>query len=209
MKKPKVRIKRVVLAIIAMVIIVASVYYLVVNFTGKEKTEKATEVINEIKEYGYTLNDNETKLYNDLFKSLKDTLEADKVNEEDYASLISELFVADFYNLDNKLTNNDIGGIQFVETDAQANFILKAQDTIYKYVKSNMDGDRDQDLPKIKSIEVNGVYDKEFTYGSNTDKNAYEIKLIWEYEEDLGYETSATLIVVHETEKKLAIVELN
>ena len=36
------------------------------------------------------------------------------LKEEEYAKVISQLFVTDLFTLDNKLTSNDIGGLQFI-----------------------------------------------------------------------------------------------
>ena len=40
------------------------------------------------------------------------------------------------------------------------------------------------------------------------DINAYEVTLTWEYNKDLGYETTTKIILVHEN-NKLSIVEMN
>ena len=40
----------------------------------------------------------------------------------------------DFYNLENKITKNDVGGLQFIHEDMQENFLLKAKDTMYKNI---------------------------------------------------------------------------
>lgn len=208
-KKRKIKVKKLIFVILMVIIIIFGSYYMVSNFLGDKETTKTKVVENEIKEYGYTLNEHETKLFKSLFNSLKTTLNASSVDEEEYASTISKLFVATFYNLDNKLSNGDIGGTQFIHLDAKDNFILKAQDTIYKYVESDIAGKRNQELPIVTNIEVDGIYNKSFEYGKKKDKNAYEVKLTWEYKEDLGYPTEATIILVHETESKLSIVELD
>jgi len=205
--KSKLKIKKLLIVILVMAAIIFGMYKLVTILTPKDTTKAAT-VVSEIKAYGYTLDDNETKLYNNLFKSLEKALNASKVDDKDYATLISELFVADFYNLDNKVSNSDIGGVQFIHASAKTNFILNAQDTIYKYVESNLNGNRDQDLPIITAIKVDSVETTTFKYNSKT-YDAYEVKITTTYKTNLGYPTSVTLMIIHETTTKLAIVEVN
>ena len=102
-----------------------------------------------------------------MFFKLKEQLSQDQINEEQYAKLVAQLFVADFYTINNKISNDDIGGIQFVHPDIRANFILKAKDTIYKYVKNNIYGNRHQELPIVTNVKI-----------ENITKENYKIKLL-------------------------------
>ena len=118
-----------------------------------------------------------------------------------------DLFLIDFYTLSNKITNQDIGGVQFIHESFQENFKQKASDTIYKYVKSNIYGTRSQELPTVKDVEIIDVTEISFTYQEQEDKAAYQIKANMTYKKDLGYDTSKTVILVH-NETKLVIVEV-
>ena len=117
-KKRKVSKKKVRAFIILLVLIIAGLIgaILFVDNMHKEKPIKVKSV-DEIEGYDYTLSSNATKYYKSLFKELKEVLEADEKDEAKYADLVTKLFVADFYNLDNKVNKNDVGGVQFVYKD--------------------------------------------------------------------------------------------
>lgn len=183
--------------------------FLAIRLMSKDTpTAPVVKVINRIEEYGYELKDNETKEYKKIFEQLKDTLNKEEVDEEAYVSLIAKMFVIDFYSLKEKLAKTDIGGVDFVHKDAYDDFVENAMDTLYKYVESNLYGDRKQELPKVKNIEVNSVEKTSFTYHDKKDNNAYQVKLSWTYDQELGYQKEATLTFVH-VDKVLALVELN
>ena len=87
------------------------------KFSSGKKTTKEVQDVDSIEGYDYTLKDNATKYYKSLFEELKKTLEADDIDEEKYAELVAQMFVADFFNLDNKISKSDVGGTQFVYSD--------------------------------------------------------------------------------------------
>lgn len=205
-RKMKKSAKRVLIVLMIVILFALCIYYLFKNFTGREPVNNKVKVIDEIKDYGYKLEENETKLYKDLFKQLGELLSKDDVDKEKYAELISKLYVADFYNLDNKVTKNDVGGTQFVHKNAADNFVLKAKDTMYKNIQSNVYGDRKQELPIIKSIELVNIKEDKIKIG-NEEKDSYVVTLNWKYEKDLGYDDKKEIIIVNEDEKKLAIVQ--
>lgn len=175
---------------------------------GKKKEAQEVKVINEISEYGYQLKETQSKVYQELFHDLVDVLREEKVDEEKYAEIISKLFIMDLYTLSNKVAKTDIGGVEFVHSDEKNDFIEKAMDTIYKYVESNVYGERKQDLPTVKQVTVTSIEQTSFEYHNTKDTNAYQVKVTFDYEKDMGYETEATLILVHE-DQKLSIVEMD
>ncbi len=197
--------KRLLIILLIVVLFALCIIYLINNFTVKKPVNKEAKIIDEIKDYGYVLEDNETNLYKDLFKQLNTVLSKDEIDYEEYAVLASKLYVADFYNLDNKTTKNDVGGSQFIYSSALDNFLLKAKDTLYKNVQSNIYGDRKQELPVVKSIEEVSVEKTTYTINKE-EKEAYQVVLNWEYEKDLGYDDEKTIILAKE-DKKLGIVE--
>ena len=157
--------------------------------------------------YGYTLNENDSPYFKELFEELKEVLESDEVDEEEYATLMSKLFVVDFYSLKYAISKSDVGGIQFVYSEYQDTFTTKAKDTVYAYVKSNIYGKRDQDLPNIKNIEITNIEQKEYDGETTQDDEAYYVNLKITYDEDLDYPTTASLILVHD-EEKLEVAEM-
>ena len=93
-------------------------------------------------------------------------------------------------------------------TDIVSNFKEKANDTMYKYVKSNIYGDRKQQLPIVDEVTVENIEQKTFKYDDTSDPKAYYVNVKWTYKKDLGYEKNKTLIFVHE-DKKLSLVEMS
>ena len=207
-KKRRISKKKVTIFILILLLIIGGIVALVL-FLNNPKEEKTIRIksVDKIEGYDYTLSSNATKYYKSLFKELKDVLEADEVDEAKYADLVTKLFVADFYNLDNKINKNDIGGVQFVYKDFREDFKKLATDSIYKNVENNLYGDRDQKLPIVNNVSTEKSQDKAFTYGDKTDDKAYNINFEIEYDEDLEYQNSGTLILIH-NDKKLEVAAL-
>ena len=105
------------------------------------------------------------------------------------------------------MTNQDIGGIQFLYDDIQDNFKLKATDTLYKYVKSDIYGNRSQELPMVKDVEIESIENIDYSYLDEEDKNAFEVKAKIIYKKDLGYDVEKILVIIHD-DIKLSIVEI-
>lgn len=208
MAKRKISKKKItILVVILVVIIAAACLAIFLNHKDKEDNTIKVESVDTIEGYDYNLDSNETKYYKDLFAELKEVLEADDVDEDKYAELVVKLFVADFYNLDNKISKNDIGGTQFVYKDFRGDFEKLASTSIYKNVESNLDNKRKQELPEVIKVSVEKEEGEAFKYGNNTDTEAYKINFDIEYKDDLGYQTSGTIILIH-NDKKLEIAAL-
>ncbi len=196
--------KSIVIITILILLVGAATCYFMYNNKGKKVVKN--EQVDSIKGYDYKLYNNSTKLYKELYGELKKVLEDKELDKEKYAELVGEMFVADFYNLDNKVTNHDIGGVEFVHSTMLDNFKEKAQDTIYKYVKADVYSDRKQSLPVVKKIEDVQV-EKTIFNMNNQSVDAYKVSISWSYEKDLGYQTKATLILVEE-DNKISLVEI-
>lgn len=174
------------------------------------KRGENTEVIqkNEIDSlelYGYTLDDLDTEVYKKYFEELKEVLNSEDVNLKEYASSIVKLFVTDFYTLNNKISSSDFGGEEFIHPDLIANFELNAGDTMYNHVKANFDGKREQSLPEVSEVTIESVDEASYSF-AGVEHEAFKVKAVWSYKEDLGYETSGLFYVVKD-ENKLYIVE--
>ena len=190
------------------IIVIGIIGFLVYkNFFGKNETEGA-KVINSIEDYGYTLKDNKNEKYKSMFEELKKVLEKDKVDYDKYAETISKMFIYDFFSLDDKMAKNDIGGVDFIHPDALSNFLENAESTYYKYVESNIYGNRNQKLPMVDEVKVGEIKTTEFAVGDKNVDDAYEIEVEWTYteEEFNDYQSSGKLIIVKDG-KKLQIVE--
>jgi hypothetical protein len=166
------------------------------------------QVTNNIDEYGYVLVDTDTEYYKEIFEKLKVALDKEEVDEDLYATLLSQLFVTDFYTLSNKLSSSDIGGLDFVVSTVKDNFAAKAKDTMYKRVKTNLYGDRDQELPTVTKVSVDNIITNTYSYGDNKDTEAYSVKCSVTYDKELGYPTTVKLTLVH-TDNKLEVAKVN
>ena len=112
-----------------------------------------------------------------------------------------------FYSLKDKNTSTDVGGLDFIYSEMKDNFILKATDTIYKNIESNVYGDRKQELPSIKSVNVEQVEKKQLKYNNISDENGYTVKVSIQYEKDMGFPKEVLLSLIH-VESKMYIVEV-
>ena len=208
MKKVKKRVKKkaIILVLIPLVLIIAIIVVNVKNMLAKPLT---VEVVSSIDEYNYYLENTDSRIYKKYYKELESELEDQKIDEENYVSLLAKLFTIDFYTLNNKMTNQDIGGIQFVHESQKESFKTEATNNIYKYVKNNLTGKRKQELPEIKNATVEEV--KQFSYENEEanleDNSAYQTKVKLEYVKDLDYPIEVNLTWIHEG-MKLSLVEV-
>ncbi len=207
--KGKKRVNRKIRMIVAVLIV--SLFVLIgsqlLKSDKSKKVQNVVKIEEKIEDYGYELAENETDYYKSLFKNLKAVLNNKPLNEEKYVSLVGQLFLADFFNLNNKLSKNDVGGLQFVYSDFRDDFEKFAKEGIYHYVESNLYGDRKQNLPIVTEVTVLNVEQMEITYLDTRDKNGYQVDLKVSYAEDMGYQTSATLYLIHHNDK-LEIVKM-
>lgn len=185
---------KIILLFIVVGIILFSVLFIKV-YNDFIKDNSAQKEISSIEYYGYTLNSNDTDLYKNYYKELDKVLKEKQVDYRSYASILSKLFIVDVYNLDNKLASTDIGGLEFIHPDLKENFKENMSETLYKYVESNIDGKRTQELPIVKEVKVDNVFETKYTYNDN-EYDAYLVNMNWSYEKDLGYQTSSKLTVI-------------
>ena len=180
-------------------------------YSGLKRTPgnvKKVQTIDNIDSFGYTLNDNATKYYKTLFGELKKILSTNPIDEKEYAQKVSQLFVADLFTLDNKLTSSDIGGLEYVYSDFRDDFISIAQSSMYGSVKSNIYGDRKQELPEVTEVSITDVKNNSFKIKDKTIDNAYYITVEIKYKKDLSYPTKYNLVLV-KNDKKIEVVKAN
>lgn len=189
------KIKKIIRIIMLVVIALIAIYAIFVAIPSKKNKDEGIENINN----KYILYKRDSSLYKENFEKLRTILETSPVDNKEYAETIVKLFVIDFYTLDNKNDNTDIGGLQYVHSNLKDNLVLNASSTMYKYIKTT------KELPKVKRIT--SVDTRETTYKINDkDYSAYAITINWEYDKDLGYEKQGTFIVVNDN-GNLSIVE--
>lgn len=201
--------RKLIIALILIVIVVVGVV-VVINLPKKEN-EKAEEVkvVNEVEKYGYQLKETKSKKYKKMFEELKDILSEETLDEQKYVSKITEMFIYDFYTLDDKSAKTDVGGVDFVYKDALSNFLVNAQDTYYKYVESDIYNNRNQQLPIVDQVTVEAIAQQPYAYGTLNDDKAYVVKASWTYtkEQFATYQNQAQLVFIHDG-VKLSLVEL-
>ncbi len=205
-RKPK---KKLILMIVILAIVLIGIGTYFMFFNKNEVKEN--KVVSTIPKYGYTLKSNKSAAYKKLFQELRSILTASKVDEKKYVKTITKMFIVDFYSLKDHVAKTDVGGVDFVHTDAVENFLVNAEDTIYKHVESNIYNGRKQKLPEVDKITIKSVNKTEFTYNDNTDEEAYEVLATWTYKNNSianGYQDEATFIYMHDG-KKLVLVELS
>ena len=139
-----------VIGFMMLLLVISMVVYVVLILLPNKKTNMSPD---DTIKFGYTSYKRDTKLYKDTFDSLGKVLDKEPIDYEEYAKYLSELFIIDFYTLDNKNDKNDIGGIQFIYDDLKDNFILNASDTVYKYIK-NITSSKNRQLPVVSKINV-------------------------------------------------------
>ena len=204
------KVKKILIVVLILIALVS--FFIVYRKLTKKEPKQVVEEVKEVdtiqtKEFDYKLYDNKSDLYQELFSKLKEELLKEEVNDEEYAKIIGQLFVVDFYSLSDKATSSDVGGLDFVYENIKENFVLKATDTIYKYVQSNVYGDRKQELPKVTAVEVKSIEKTSVTIGDVTDKNGYTMTVSLTYEKPMGYPTEVSLKLIH-VDKKIYIVEV-
>ncbi len=197
------------LVIIVVISLIGFVAYKILAV--KEDEEKKVYKVNEseIKGYGIFIDDSDTKLYREEFDKLKVNLESSEVNYDEYAESVAKMFIIDLYTIKNKINKYDVGGIDFIYPTIKQNYIDNVDDTIYKYVEDNSNGERSQNLPVVKSIEVLENTKGKFKINSeNKEYDSYVFKIKWEYSFDLGYDEAGEVIVINK-DNKMYVVEKN
>ena len=205
--------------ILVIIAVLSVVGFLCYKVLGDNKTDKPQETVkknlNEIAGYGITLDDQDSELYKELFNDLKKNLEGKDINYKEYAKSIAQMYIVDLYSINTKLNKYDISTELIWPTIAE-NYRTQVLDTLYTYVQDNSRGQRDQNLPEVNKIDVDKIIETKFTYNNGTDKDksddktyeGYQIDLSWSYRVKLGYDTSATVIVIKD-DNKLYVVEQN
>ncbi|MBQ6134996.1 MAG: hypothetical protein IJI60_01620 [Bacilli bacterium] len=167
------------------------------------------KVIHQMEKYGYSLKENKTKEYKKMYKELETILNEKEVDEEAYVKKIAEMFIYDFYSLNDKTAKTDIGGVDFIYSGILENVLQNAQNTYYKYIENNIYENRKQSLPVVSDIEITSVKQEAFAYADKNDEKAYIVDATWSYTDSQfsEYQRKATLVFIHE-DQKLSLVEL-
>ena len=202
MKKRKKRLVSFIIGTLLFIAICFGIYFSIYKITSPSEKIKA---IDTIKDYDYTLSARDTKIFEDNYYLLKETLSKSKVDEEKYAEYLSKLFIIDLYTISNKYNKNDVGGYEYVYPEYQETFKIKVKDTLYKYVGYNSKDAKK--TPQVSSIKVKEIEETTFMI-NNEKKIAYEVSLSWEYVKDYDYDNQG-IVTISSCGKKLCVVEYN
>lgn len=197
----KYKIGLIILILISIVILIFGIVN-VLNNTSKSKEN--IEQLDFIKEYGYSLDKRDTKIMKDKFKELKEVLKNDNVNYEEYAKLLSSLYVIDLFTLTNKVNKYDIPSLEYIIEENRENFSNNISDTIYKYIIDNSDKKRKQELPEVIDVNVKELEEIKYKY-NDKEYDGYKVDIEWSYKEDLGYDKKAMIRLIR-SDNKLYIV---
>lgn len=192
--------------IITLVILLLSFVVYMKHFRNSETKEaNKSNIVHNIENYGYTLDDRDTELMKNEFHSLEAILNEEEIDYEKYAQSLSKLFIIDLFTINNKINKYDIGGLEYIYGSEQIKFKDIVLDTIYMDVLDNTYHSRNQKLPEVKTVNV-----------LETNKSSYQkddkmvesiiVTVAWEYTLDLGYDNKANITLVNDN-NQLYVVE--
>ena len=208
MKKKK-KILIIVIVIIVLIGIGIGSYFLFFRSKSNEDVSvPEVKVMNKIDGYEYTLDDRDTEVFKEKFEELKKLLEAETFEEEEYVSLVSELFIIDLYTIDNKISKYDVGGLEYVYEPARDSFKSMVMDSIYKTVINNIDKKREQSLPIVLSTTVNEITPSTYEMPDNSEVESYDVDISWDYESSLGYDSEGTITLI-KNDNRIDVVAFN
>lgn len=190
----KKKLSKISLLIIIIILIIGS-SVIAYKYFKKDNNLNNVKVVSKIDGYKYKLTNNKTALYKKYFVGLRDILVAKEIDDEKYAKQIVKLFIADFYDLDSKISKTDIGGLDYIYPKALDNFKLNAQNTMYKYIENNVYNNRKQLLPVVKSVTIINSNTTELEV-DNQGYIGYQVEASWLYDKDLGYQNKAIFDLV-------------
>ena len=200
--------KKILIALLIIILIAGAGFGVYKIFFDKDSKKSVVEVkvLDSLDDYGYTLSDKDTDLFKDEYNVLKDLLNEKEIDDEKYATQVAKLFVIDLYTINTKVNKLDIGGSEYYYLDKVTMFEKKVMDTLYYHLEDNTYGDREQELPEVKKIEVLSIEETEYKIGEK-EKDAYLVQVEWEYVEDMGYDTEASIVLCKEDGVRISVVD--
>lgn len=192
------------LIILVLILISLVIYGIISVSNNSNKSKGQIEQLDFIKEYGYTLDKRDTKIMKEKFKELKEVLKSDSVNYEEYAKLLSSLYVIDLFTLTNKVNKYDTPSLEYILEENRENFSNNVSDTIYKYIIDNSDKKRKQELPEVTNVKVKELEEIKYEY-NEIEYDGYKVDLEWNYKEDFGYDKKAMIRLIKNNNKLFVV----
>ena len=178
----------------AIIFLIAFVILYIYGYLSRSKDELVNKVnaYDSIEKYGYVLNDNVTTYYKDEFQKLK-AME----DEQEIAEQVAKLFVIDLFSINYKVNKYEVTSAQYYYSDKREMFRNKVIDQLYNFVIDNSYDDRKQELPEVKEVTITDT--KKDTYKLGDEKReCYVVKVSISYVKDLGYDSKAKVVLVHD-----------
>lgn len=167
---------------------------------GENAPTVYSSIIDKIEGYEYTLDDRDTEIFKEKYYELKEILQQEEIDYEQYAEKIAELFAIDLLTISNKVNKYDVGGLEYLYDSERDMYKSKVMDTLYDYVEDNSYGNRKQKLPTVTNVTIDEVEETEYIVGKQT-LDSYEFHLILDYKEDLEYDSDITITTVIDKNK--------
>ena len=187
--------------IILILILAILAAYVFSHFIYKPtKREGFSKVVDKISGYNYTLDERDSKLMRENFNELKKVLKSKEINYEEYAKLLSKMYIIDLYDINNKVNKYDVPCLEYIYKDEHDKFKKMIREEFYSQLVDNSDEDRKQELPIVKSVDVTSI-EKNSVNVKGVEKDGYIINLSWKYEKDLGYDKKAEIKLVIDDNK--------
>ena len=191
--------------------------------------------MDSIEEYGYSIKDRDSELFKKEYEELKKILNEKEIDEKKYSEQVAKMFIIDLYTINSKVNKYDVGGRDYFYNTKVDMYDSKVMDTLYSNVQDDTYGDRKQELPIVKSIELKDTSEDSYVFidnvivddvtgvkscveGYTISKNdntkcvkevdkVYVINLEWDYDKDMGYDNKGSVVVAKEDGKRWSVVE--
>ena len=137
---------------------------LLTGCNASEEEQTVTEEKIEISENSvYLAPEDPTAYMKTAYDEVSDALSAS--DEEEEAEALAKLFVADFFTLSNKTSDTDIGGLNYIPSDAYEDMEVYARFYFYNNYSSIVAEYGEEQLPTVEDVTVSDVQATQITYG--------------------------------------------
>lgn len=181
--------------IFVLIILILGTYFCSKCVFNRKKTHSFSVVVDSIKNYGYTLDKRDSKLFKTTFKELKKLLGEKEIDNTKYAELIAELYIIDLYDIENKVNKYDVPCLEYIYKSEQDKFKKMIKSGFYSKLEDNSDNDRKQELPSVESINIIETTPDKFSIGDK-EFDSYNVAVEWTYKKDLGFDKKALITLV-------------
>ena len=148
---------------------------LLTGCNASEEEQTVTEEKIEISENSvYLAPEDPTAYMKTAYDEVSDALSAS--DEEAEAEALAKLFVADFFTLSNKTSDTDIGGLNYIPSDAYEDMEVYARFYFYNNYSSIVAEYGEEQLPTVEDVTVSDVQATQITYGDTT-YDGYEVSV--------------------------------